>query len=158
VTVRGRKSRYSDAGLPKTVFINTGFGMLAGGCLGGGAGFGFTSWPAVAIGTGLGGIIGTATGPMTFHENEAIRKSLGYIPWGFSCRWVLVSRGTDLAEKPLASGHIDILSKPFLRPLIEPPPTDEAIREENIHACNEALGTELKQRLDSLTDGVIPKH
>ena len=158
VTVRGSKSSYSDAGLPKTVLINTGYGMAAGGLLGGGAGIAFTSWPATAIGSGVGGIIGIAMGPMTFHAHEATRKTLGYLPWGYSCHWLLLSRNKDHSEKPLASGRLDILSRPFLRPLIDPPPSDKAIREENLHACNEAMGTELKQRLGPLTNGIIPKY
>jgi hypothetical protein len=159
VIVGGKKSSYAGAGLPKTILINTGYGTLVGAAVGGGMGFGFTSWPAVGIGSAVGGVVGCATGPMTFNKNEATRKSFGYIPWEFGCRWSLIARNPDNTEKVLARGTVEIPPwkwKSHLKPISESSISDENIREENIRACTEILGVELKGKIESLRNGYIP--
>ena len=142
LTLKGGPNPDVTRGQGKTVLVSVGEGLLVGALIGSGViAYTFTSVKITAIGTGLGGLWGlVGYGPQRFHNNQALLKEMGYLPWTFSAEWEVLDQVPQLGEQRIA--HRDSVGldlRPFVHPLAEGQRQTEDIRRASLRAYGEAL-------------------
>ena len=136
-------------GQGKTVLVSVGQGLLVGALIGSGViVYTFTSVKITAIGTGLGGLWGlVGYGPQRFHNNQALLKEMGYLPWDFRADWEVVDQMPQLGDQRVAYRDAVALDlRPFVRPLPEGQRQPEDIRRASLRAYGEALVKALRAK------------
>jgi len=149
LTLKGKPDPSEGWGLGKTWAATTGGGLLVGAVVVLSPGAVFASWKVVAIGAGVGGLVGFAYGPSEFQKRTDLKRELGYLPWSFQADWQVLERRPDLGEDLVASSqalaayfsratpHLDL--KPHLKPLSPDSRSPADIRRASLEAYIEAL-------------------
>lgn len=149
LTLKGKPDPSEGWGLGKTWAATTGGGLLVGAVVVLSPGAAFASWKVVAIGAGVGGLVGFAYGPSEFQKRTDLKRELGYLPWFFQADWQVLERRPGLGEDLVASSqapapyfgratpHLDL--KPHLKPLPPESRSPADIRRASLEAYIEAL-------------------
>jgi hypothetical protein len=99
----------------------------------------------VSVGQGL--LVGALIGSQRFHNNQALLKEMGYLPWDFRADWEVVDQVPQLGDQRVAYRDAVALDlRPFVRPLPEGQRQPEDIRRASLRAYGEALVKALRAK------------